>query len=117
MLETDIANVCQQIGPASGYSLRSILVYFYHCQLQETEETREVFAAFFKLRRDATWCRQQTQATGSDILWPPLRVLPPPTTIDPRIRIVCVRGRVFIPIIPVVMDHVGLRSCLVLYGV
>ena len=125
MLETDIVKICKKVRDSSGYSLRSILVYFYHCQLQDTDETRDIFGAFFKWKRDAAWCRKQVQIqigleTSYNILWPPLPLTQTQTGVlhhTSGIRVIRVRGNVYVPVSPVVMDHRLLRQCLALYHV
>jgi hypothetical protein len=117
MIETDINRICKTLSVANVYTMRSLIVYFYHCQLNPSETTDNVFNAFFTLEHDAQWCRRQVDCmrqTGnvSGIMWPPLPSQP--TTIVPVLNI---RNRVFIPMVPTFMDQQMLSHCLSLYGV
>jgi hypothetical protein len=123
MLETDIRHICNSLAQKNVYSLRSVIVHFYQCQL--LSETDQVFEAFFKLGHDAKWCRRQvwSQLRGTNqqhddttyILWPPLSQQP--TTTTPPIRVINIRNLVFVPLAPRFMDQYTLRQCLDLYGV
>ena len=123
MLETDIGSICAKVSVSQSpmYTMRSLMTYFYQCQLTATgEATTRVFDAFFKHGRDAKWCRRQVTCLhrGKEhgmILWPPLAAKPSET--PSCCTIATLRNNVFVPLIPPFMDTIGLRQCLSLYGV
>jgi hypothetical protein len=114
MLETDIRRVCTSLALPHIYTLRSLMVHFY--QLQMDNNSIKVFDAFFKLGRDAMWCRRQVQChsqyVDDHILWPPLATKPTTT-----ILVINIRNLVFVPLSPPFMDQHTLRQFLELYGV
>jgi hypothetical protein len=117
MLETDISRICKTLDIPHVYTLRSLMLHFYQCQMTTTDDSVKVFDAFFKIGRDAKWCRRQVicrrcKSTVNYILWPPL-ALKPITTL----RVINIRNIVFVPVSPPFMDQHTLRQFLGLYGV
>lgn len=118
MLDPDIQLVCSKVGGTMVYSLRSLLVRFYHCQLTESTTTiHELFDAFFTFIHDARWCRRQVSCLRGGIpveyvMWPPLSSKPS-TALD----VINVRNLLFVPLVPRFMDQQMIRHCFSLYGV
>ena len=117
MIETDIIRICKALSVPNVYSMRSLMIYFYHCQLNPSQATDKVFDAFFKLQHDAQWCRRQVECLRdtenvSHIMWPPLTTQPTTT-----MHVINIRNHIFIPLVPTFMDQQMLSQCLSLYAV